>query len=447
MRQSRTMRTAGALLVMGLVLGACSSSRNTETSSSSGGGGGALNTSNCPDTPTAGVNGDTITLASSFPQSGLTAAFSEISRGYKAFFQYQNEELGGVEVAGKKYKIQVKDKDDQYNAATTAKNIDELVGNDGTKAFAVFNVVGTSNNIAIRDTLADLCVPNVFAATGSPAMSNPKYPWTIGSTLSPYTLESVMYADYLKKNDPKAKVAMLVQDDDFGQDYQQAFERAIKGTEITVVKVEKYPVGANDVSAQITSLAATGANAFFDGGTLLACPDALNKAKTAGWERTSTWVSGTCISKTLMGIAGVAADGVLSGSNTQDPMNPAYSNTPEMAMYREKVAKYQPDADLDNGIVAYGWTQGALLVEALKASKSLTRADFMNSVRNLDKVTAGVMITGSSVTTKAPDDLYMGETLQLVKYDAAAKHFNNVGVPAKFEGQTNKLTPADLITQ
>lgn len=446
MRQSRTMRTAGALLVMGLVFGACSSSR-TESGSPSSGGSGGLDTANCPDTPTAGVNGDTITLASSFPQSGLTAAFAEISRGYKAYFQYQNEELGGVEVAGKKYKIEVKDKDDQYNAATTLKNIEELVGNDGTKAFAVFNVVGTSNNIAIRDTLGEKCVPNVFAATGSPAMSNPDYPWTIGSTLSPYTLESVVYAEYLKKEDPTAKVAMLVQDDDFGQDYQQAFEQAIKGTEITVVKVEKYPVGANDVSAQITSLAASGANAFFDGGTLLACPDALNKAKTAGWERTSTWVSGTCISKTLMGIAGEAADGVLAASNTQDPMNPAYANTPEMGVYREKVAKYSPDADIENGIVAYGWTQGALLVEALKASKSLTRADFMESVRNLDNVTGGVMITGATVTTKAPDDLYMGETLQLVKYDAAAKHFNNVGAPEKFEGKTNDLTPANLISQ
>lgn len=448
MRKTRAVKTAGVLLAASLVFGACSSSRSETATSDGGGDGAALDTGNCPTgTETAGVNGDTITFASSFPQSGLTAAFAEISKGYKAYFQYVNDELGGVEIAGKKYKIEVKDKDDKYNAATTAKNIEELVGADGTKAFAVFNVVGTSNNIAIRDGLAANCVPNVFAATGSPAMSNPKYPWMIGSTLPPYTLEGVMFAEYLKKNLPDAKVAMLVQDDDFGKDYEGSFRKAIEGTNIKVVKVERYPVGANDVGPQITSLAASGADAFFDGGTLLACPDALKKAKDAGWERKATWVSGTCISKTLMGIAGDAGDKVLSGTNTQDPQNPAYKNAPEMALYREKVAKYQPSADLENGIVAYGWTQGALLVEALKASKALTRADFMESVRNLNGITGGVMITGAKVTTKAPSDLYMGETLQLVQYDAAEKHFNNVGAPQDFEGKTVSLTPAEQITQ
>lgn len=451
MRHQRTFRALGLMLMAALVVGACSSGRNSTSTntttggSTSSGGGGGLDISNCPGSQTAGVKGNTITFASSFPQSGLTAAFAQISKGYKAYFDYLNQDLGGVQVAGKKYKIVVKDKDDQYNAAKTAQNIDELVGTDGSKAFAVFNVVGTSNNIAIRQSLADNCVPNVFAATGSPAMSNPKYPWTIGSTLPPYTLEGEMFAAYLKKNKPTAKVAMLVQNDDFGQDYQESFERAIKGTQITVVKVEKYPVGANDVSAQITSLAATKADAFFDGGTLLACPDALTKAKAAAWSPL-TWVSGTCISKTLMGLAGAAADKAISGTNTQDPENPAYADNAQMKLYRQKVKQYEPDADVDNGIVAYGWTQGALLVDALKASKSLTRKDFMDSVRSLKAASGGVLVPGATVSTGS-GDLFMGESLQLVRYDAAAKHFVNIDGLSNYEGKTASLTPTDLINQ
>ena len=72
----------------------------------------------------------------------------------------------GVEIAGKKYKIEVKDKDDEYNASKTVQNINELAGTDGDKAFAIFNVVGTANNIAIREAMGENCVPNVFAATG-----------------------------------------------------------------------------------------------------------------------------------------------------------------------------------------------------------------------------------------------------------------------------------------
>ena len=59
----------------------------------------AVDASDCPGSETAGIDGDTITLASSFPQSGLTAAFAQISKGYKAYFDKMNAD-GGVEVAG-----------------------------------------------------------------------------------------------------------------------------------------------------------------------------------------------------------------------------------------------------------------------------------------------------------------------------------------------------------
>src|SRR5829696_3372114 len=453
MSRPRTVRSLALVVSLVLVMVACGDRRDDSSDSASDGGGGgtagegagAIDASDCPDTGTAGIEGDTIKLVSSFPQSGLTAAFAEISKGYKAYFQMVNEEQGGVEVAGKKYQIEIEDQDDEYNPARTASNIDELVGTEGDKAFAVFNVVGTANNIAIRDVLNDLCVPNVLAATGSPAWGNADYPWLIGSTLASYSLEGKVFADFLKEEKPDATVAMLIQDDDFGQAYQQGFEDAIEGTDITVAKVESYPTGANEVSAQMTSLAFTDADAFFDGATLLACPNALERANAEGWTPI-TWVSGTCISKTLMGIAGQNADKVYSMTNVIDPLNPAYADEPAVQEYREKVEQYQPDADIENGIVAYGWTQGALLVEALKETPELTRQSFMQALRSLDGVEGGMLIPGVTVTTDAPDDAFMGETLQMVQYDAAAAHFNDVGELLDFEGQTPDLTPADLIS-
>ncbi|MCU1453975.1 MAG: branched-chain amino acid transporter substrate-binding protein [Acidimicrobiales bacterium] len=454
MHRSRSMRLLLLILAVALVAASCSSRRSSSTSSGttapggSGGTGtaapGAIDTSKCPGNDAAGIGGDTITLASSFPQSGLTAAFSEISKGYKAYFSYINAQ-GAVSDAGKKYKIVVKDKDDEYNAAKTITNIDSLVGADGSKAFAVFNVVGTSNNIAIRQSLNDNCVPNTFTATGSPAMGNPKYQWTIGSTLSPYSLESKAFADFLKRTKPNATVAMLVQDDDYGMDYEQGFRQAIQGTNIKVVKVEKYPVGANEVTAQITSLAATHADAFFDGGTLLACPNALQQQKAANWNAI-TYVSGTCIAKTLMGIAGNNADKAYSVTNIKDPINPQFASEPAMKLYRAQVTKYQPKADIDNGIVAYGWTQGALFVEALKASKAATRSALMESLRSMKAVKGvGLMIDGFSITTNGDKDPFMGEQMQFVQYDAAKKYFHDVGTMLDFEGQTAKLTPPALI--
>ncbi|HWJ97257.1 MAG TPA: ABC transporter substrate-binding protein, partial [Acidimicrobiales bacterium] len=346
-KQRRPLTALLLLAVLALLATSCGRSEDTGKGGGSDGGGGGngdgesgavVDTADCPDTGTAGIDGDTIKLASSFPQSGLTSAFAQISKGYLAYFDKVNAE-GGVEVAGKKYKIEVTAKDDEYKPASTAQNIESEVGTDGTDAFAVFNVVGTANNVAIRDDLNDLCVPNIFAATGSPVWGNESYPWTIGSTLAPYTVEAKAFADYLKENKPDAKVAMLVQNDDFGKAYEEGFKQQIEGSDITVTQVKTYEAGTDEVTAEVTSLKASGADTFFNGATLLACPNALNAADEQGWDAV-TFVSGTCISKTLMGIAGEAADGVFATTNIKDPLNPAFANDSAMKEYNETLKEY-----------------------------------------------------------------------------------------------------------
>jgi branched-chain amino acid transport system substrate-binding protein len=137
MRRTRTLRAGALLFSLALVATACGGRDDGGSSSGGGGGGGTteeaggLDLSNCPDNNTAGISDDNvITLASSFPQSGLTAAFAQISKGFKAYFDKVNDE-GGVEIAGESYTIEVVDKDDEYNASKTAQNINELVGVDG----------------------------------------------------------------------------------------------------------------------------------------------------------------------------------------------------------------------------------------------------------------------------------------------------------------------------
>lgn len=454
-RTPRLRRTLVLLLALVALVAASCSGRSESTGgggggSEGGGGGGGdgesgavVDTADCPDTGTAGIEGDTITLASSFPQSGLTSAFAQISKGYLAYFDKVNAD-GGVEVAGKKYKIEVVSKDDEYKPATTAQNIEEEVGTEGTDAFAVFNVVGTANNVAIRDDLGELCVPNIFAATGSPVWGNESYPWTIGSTLAPYTVEAKAFADYLKENKPDAKVAMLVQNDDFGKAYEEGFKNEIEGSDITVTEVKTYEAGTDEVTSEVTSLKASGADTFFNGATLLACPNALNAANEQSWDAV-TFVSGTCISKTLMGIAGEAADGVFATTNIKDPLNPAFADDPAMEEYNATLEEFgADDVDPENGIVAYGYTQGALLVEILESLDTLDRGTLMNKMYDLQDVTGGLLLDGVEVNT-SPEDRFLAEDVQMIQYNAANKYFENVGEVLDFEGTTTEITPEDLI--
>ena len=103
------------LTTMALVAASCSGGGRSSTSSPGSGSGstkGAIvDAANCPGSETEGVSGTSIKVGTSLPQSGLYSAFSEILKGESAYFSYLNQEQGGVEVAGKKYTIDLVAKD------------------------------------------------------------------------------------------------------------------------------------------------------------------------------------------------------------------------------------------------------------------------------------------------------------------------------------------------
>src|SRR4029450_2148913 len=143
MLRARMARVTAALMAFALLAAACSARDDDANASTGGEGGGSasaesgIDTANCVSDPTTPIEGDTIKLVSSFPQSGQTAAFSQIAKGWKSYIQMVND-AGGVKIGDKTFTIETSDKDDQYNAAVTSANIDELAGADGENGFAVF---------------------------------------------------------------------------------------------------------------------------------------------------------------------------------------------------------------------------------------------------------------------------------------------------------------------
>ncbi len=445
---------ATALVVaVALVGAACGGNRSTAKPSTSspavstaGSGSSAslIDTSNCPpNTDTTGVSGDTITIGTSVAESGTYAPFSAILDGEQAYIDYTNAN-GGVTVAGKKYKINLVAKDDQYVASQTVNNVNSLLNDN--HVFALLDVVGTKNNLAIRNLVNTQCVPDLYAASGATQWGNHQYPWLIGSELVPYPLEVRRFVDYLEQTKPDATIAVLRANDDFGQSYADTLTQMVKGTKLKIVQTQQYDSAGSQVTTQVNSLASTKADVFFLGATLLACPAALTAAQNAGWHPI-IYMSGTCVSKVLFSIAGAAANGVFSVTPLLDPAAPVNASNPAMQLYRAQVAKYKPKADLDDGIVGYGWTTGALFVKTLESSPSLTRSAVMETARTLKDVSGvGLEIPAAKWNTSA-NDWFVGETFQFIKYDANAKHTDPVGSLTNDDGQTAKLTPSELINQ
>jgi branched-chain amino acid transport system substrate-binding protein len=234
-------------------------------------------------------------------------------------------------------------------------------------------------------------------------------------------------------------------DDDFGRAYSDTLATLIEGTDLTIVQEETYDPEGADVAAQVTSLASSNADAWVLGATLLACPTALNEAGAAGW-KPITYMSGTCTSKTLVGAARENAEGVLSVSPLMDPSDPQWASNEAVVLYKEKIAQYGEGADLTNGIVAYGWSAGAMVAELFsRVEGDLTRLNVMETARSFADVSeVGLQIPGASFTVR-PDDWFLGEQFNLVQYSVADEYFKIVGDLLVHDDQTEEITPDDLI--
>jgi branched-chain amino acid transport system substrate-binding protein len=442
------LRIVTLFLVAVLVAAACSSSRKTPSSSAptgNGTGGGTstvVPTANCPaGNDSVGVNGNTITIGTSLPESGVYGAFIAILQGEKAYFQYLNA-LGGVDIAGKKYQINLVDKDDQYLASKTVTNVQSLI--DTSKVFALFNTVGTKNNLAIRNMVDTQCVPDLLIASGAVQWGNTQYPWMLGSELVPYPLEMRAFVDYLKAKKPNATIALLKASDDFGQSYQEALQAMVKGTGLKIVQTQSYDAEGDAVTSQVTSLAATHADAFVIGAALLACPAALNAMGAAGWHPI-TYMSGTCVSKLLFGAGGKNSNNVISVTPLLDPADPANASVPAMALYKAQMKKYQPKTDATDGIVAYGWSTAALFAQILRESPAATRSAVMETARTLKGVSGvGLQLPGSTWSTSATD-WFVGEDFRLIQYNVAQGHTNPIGPLINDSGKTAALSPSSLL--
>ena len=440
-RSVRAPRLLALLAIVALLAAACGGGRDDDGDGGGEGadgeteGAGVIDASDCEDVST-GVTDESIKIGSSFPQSGTFAAFAEISKGYRAYFDYVNAEEDGVD--GRQ--IELIAEDDAYDPGRTATNATELVEQEGV--LGLFNVIGTPNNLAIWDDLGEQCVPNLFVGTGSPEWGDEEgHPWTIGS-FPAYTTETLIYADYVKENFPEARVGILSQNDDFGEPYRDTFKDAVEGTDIEIVGEETYESSNTDVSSQITSLAAEDPDVLLLATTALACPSALNAVNDANVDA-QVFISGTCTSPTLVGLAEEgAAEGIISTTNLKDPRDPQWEDDEAMQLFLEKGAEYGDDIDLENSITAYGWTMGAVLVETLRLaaeSGDLNRLSVMETARTLDLTDVGLLLPGLPFAT-GEGDPFPAETLQPMQYSEDLGYYEFLGDPISFEGETLDAT-------
>ena len=359
----------------------------------------------------AGADDKEIKVGGISPYSGPASAYGAIGKAIGAYFDKVNAE-GGIN--GRKLKwISL---DDGYNPAKTVEQARKLVEEE--EVLFVFNTLGTPPNSAIHKYMNGKKTPQLFVATGATKWGDPKnFPWTMGWQPN-YQSESKVFAGHIMENNPKAKIAILYQNDDYGKDYLKGFEDALgdKAKTMIVSKIS-YEVTDPTIDSQMVSLKATGADTFFNITTPKFAAQAIKKAADIGWKPAHYLNSVSASVGSVMVPAGAENGvGIFTASYLKDPTDPQFQKGKEWDDWLAWMKKYQPNGDIKDVNNVFGYTAAQGLVQVLKqAGDNLTRENIMKQAASLD-MTLPMLLPGVNVKT-GPDDFFPIEREQLAKFD------------------------------
>jgi branched-chain amino acid transport system substrate-binding protein len=358
------------------------------------------------------VSAREVLIGGTVPLSGEAAAFGSVGPGAKAYFDHVNAR-GGVNGRRIRYVFY----DDAYNPAQTVQLTRRLVEQD--RVFALFNVVGTANNLAIRDYTNAGGVPQLFSGDGSEALAAPgRYRWTMGF-LQSYRGEGTVYGRDLVKRKPGARVAVLLENTELGRDMTRGLSRAVAGKGPRVVASESYEYVTADVSGQIARLEASGADTLMLFATPKFVIQALVAANKLGW-RPQVYIASVSIEPTIMQIARLNAPALTNGARSvafvKNPNDPLWAKDPALALYRSVMKRYLPGGKASDVYHWYGMTVAWSMVDALeRAGRNLTRAGLLKAAQTIDTRSNPFLLPGIRLRTSTRD-YFPIDTVYLYRY-------------------------------
>ena len=357
-----------------------------------------------------GASDTEIKIGNTNPYSGPASAYGVIGKTIEAYFKKINEE-GGIN--GRK--ITFITYDDGYQPPKTKEMVRKLVEED--KVLFVFQTLGTPSNTMIWDYLNEEKVPQLFVATGASKWGDPKgHPWTMGFQPD-YVTESIIYAKHILANVKDAKIAVLMQNDDYGKDYFNGFKQGLGKDADKIVKLATYEVADPTVDSQIIQLKDSGANVFFNITTPKFAAQAIKKAAEIGWKPTHYINNVSSSVGTVMKPAGLDnSQGIITALYLKDPTDKQWESSKDFQDWKAFMGKHLPNGNLSDGSHVYGYAVANLMAIVLKqCGDDLSRANVMRQAASLKGVEIPLLLPGIKVNT-SPTDFYPIQSVQLARF-------------------------------
>jgi branched-chain amino acid transport system substrate-binding protein len=358
-----------------------------------------------------GATDTEIKIGNIMPYSGPASAYGIIGTVEAAYFKMINEQ-GGIN--GRK--INFITYDDGYSPPKAVEQARKLVESDEVLFLA--SPLGTASNSAIQKYMNAKKVPQLFVSTGATKFGEHKnFAWTMGWQPS-YQSEGRIYAAYVLKEKPDAKIAIMYQNDDFGKDLLKGLKDGLGDKAATmIVGEESYEVSEPTIDSHIVKLRSTGADVYFSMTTPKFAAQSIKKVAEIGW-KTMYFQSnvGASVGSVLKPAGFENAQGIMSAAYAKDGADPQWDNDPGMMKFYAFLAKYAPEANKADGSVVFGYGHAQTVVQVLKqAGDELTRANIMKQAASLKDFAPDTLLPGIKIDT-SQTDFYPIEQLQMMRF-------------------------------
>jgi branched-chain amino acid transport system substrate-binding protein len=233
-----------------------------------------------------------------------------------------------------------------------------------------------------------------------------------------YQSEGRIYAEYIMKNHPDAKIGILYQNDDYGKDYVKGMKDGL-GDKAKTMIVSEQPYETSDptVDSQIINLKASGADVFFNVTTPKFAAQAIKKAHEIGWTPVHLLNNVSNSVGSVLKPAGLeASKGILSTGYLKDPTDPTWDNDAGKKDWLAFMDKYFPDGDKTSSFTAYGYSVAQTLALVLRqCGDDLTRENVMKQAASLKKVQLPMALPGITLNT-SEKDFFPYEQMQMQRF-------------------------------
>jgi branched-chain amino acid transport system substrate-binding protein len=358
-----------------------------------------------------GVTDTEIKIGNIMPYSGPASAYGVIGRTEAAYFRKINAE-GGIN--GRK--INFISYDDAYSPPKAVEQARKLV--EGDEVLLIFDPLGTPSNTAIQKYMNAKKVPQLFVSSGATKWNDPQnFPWTIGWQPN-YQSEARIYARYILKERPNARIGVLYQNDDYGKDYLKGLRDGLGDKAASMIVAEdSYEVAETTVDTHLVKMKSLNVDVFVDVATPKFAAQAIRKAGEIGWKPLHILNSvATSIGAVIKPAGFENAQGIISVAYLMDPLDPTWKDDPGMKAFDEFLAQYFPEGNRADSLLVTGYNMAQTLVQVLKqCGDDLTRENVMREAANLKGFRTTNLLPGITINT-SPIDFAPIKQVQLRRF-------------------------------